>query len=354
MAAVPRRSPSGSLVLLVIATLLLPCARLSSWVSAIVTDTNRYVATVEPLATDPVLQAAAERELERAALRLIDFDRQKAGVEALIDGRVASPILRQGVRVLTTVAREQAEELVRTTVRKVVQSPYFAEAWRDANRSAHAQLVAVLEGNTRSLVGADGRVSIELSTVLGTVAAALEKDGLVNPDRIPEIEASFPLMKADDLTTARSVYRALDVAGFWLSMLWALTVAASVLLARQRRKRVASIAWASAAAAISVGLLLGWLRARLGHGLADPTIFHSVWDIVIVDLRRAVRTILLLSALALAAVWLIRRDGVAASLQAKAVVAGKSAAVLARGLTRQQVATGAALLAAAILAVLAW
>ena len=44
----------------VLAALLLPLGLLSSWVAAVVTDTDRYVSTVRPLAYDEGLRDAAK------------------------------------------------------------------------------------------------------------------------------------------------------------------------------------------------------------------------------------------------------------------------------------------------------
>ena len=54
-----------------LAAVLLPLSIASVWVHGVVSDTDRYVETVTPLADDDVVKAAAVKELQRKALQLV-------------------------------------------------------------------------------------------------------------------------------------------------------------------------------------------------------------------------------------------------------------------------------------------
>ena len=64
----------------------------------------------------------------------------------------------------------------------------------------------------------EGRVSIELGTVLGSIAQSLAAQGLVDADKAANLDASFAVMDADQLAKARRAYDTLDTLGFWLPL----------------------------------------------------------------------------------------------------------------------------------------
>lgn len=120
-------------VLAVVACLALPLAIVSTWTANVVTDSDGYVEAVGPLAEDPTVQQAVEERLQ---------------------AEVTARLPRVPPRI------------VRRAVVRVVQGPEFRPAWEDANRSAHEQMVAVLEADGDSPVANDGTVTIELGTLL--------------------------------------------------------------------------------------------------------------------------------------------------------------------------------------------
>ena len=117
-------------------------------------------------------------------------------------------------------------------MQRVVDSPTFRTAWVQANRSAHEQLVAVLEDRSDARLDDEGRVSIQLATVFGAIAQTLADQGLVDADEAADIDASFAVMDADQLAKARRAYDTLDTLGFWLPLVWAALVLLTLLLAR--------------------------------------------------------------------------------------------------------------------------
>ncbi|MGY3678427.1 hypothetical protein [Streptomyces sp. TE33382] len=54
-------------VLITLGCLLVPVSLLTVWVHDIVLDSDRYVSTVAPLATDPAIEEAAVRRITEAA-----------------------------------------------------------------------------------------------------------------------------------------------------------------------------------------------------------------------------------------------------------------------------------------------
>ncbi|MEV6409842.1 hypothetical protein AB0M58_44295, partial [Streptomyces bobili] len=69
----PFRS-AGSVLLILLAALLSVLSVIAVWANSIVRDTDRYVATVGPLASDPDVQKAVTNRVTDAVLGQIDVD----------------------------------------------------------------------------------------------------------------------------------------------------------------------------------------------------------------------------------------------------------------------------------------
>ncbi len=282
-------------LLLAVAAVVLPIALVAVWVGAVATDTDRYVATVGPLADDPVVQDAVAARLERATVGALD----------------APP-----------AAKARVSEAVGAVVGEVVRSEAFADAWRQANRTAHVELVALLEdGSTGALVTRDGRVSIEVATLRNAIVELLAErgiDGVGGLSTLPEVTASFPLASVEDLQRARDVYGVLDAASLWLPVAWLVLVALALTLARG-----SAVAWRWLGAGSLVSLLVLVAVLALARGVvvgqapsaSDEPVLGAVWDVVVADLRTAAVVAAVVSATVLAASLVAgrRRRAVSAS-----------------------------------------
>ncbi len=284
--------------LAVVACVLLPLGILSSWVASVVSDTDTYVSTVGPLADDPLVQRAAIVKLNALAVDAIDLDAQKVKLNDLLEKRDTNLLVQMGAMALADRAGQRVEKAVGTVVTRVVESPQFRPAWEAANRSAHEQLVAVLEDKSNSLVDDSGRVSLPLGTVLNTVIGTLVDRGVIDSAQAPQIDTTFTLIQARDLEKVRGYYGLLNALGFWLPVVWLVLVAVVVVLARDRRK---ALGWLGYGSLLSVGLLgagLAWGHDyALGH-LPDPNdaaLADAVLTELLSGLRLALRTALLVT-----------------------------------------------------------
>jgi hypothetical protein len=215
---------------------------------------------VTPLADDDVVKAAAVKELDREAMQLVAI--------------TGTPLPPGGDR------------LVHLVVQGVVDSPTFRTAWVQANRSTHEQLVAVLEDRGNVRLDAEAGVTIDLSTVFGTIAQSLAAQGLVDADRAADINASFAVMDADQLAKARRTYDALDTLGFWLPLLWAALVLLTLLLARRRLATTAKLAVVSLLTLGLLALVLLFARDAVTEDLPQRDVALAVWDVVVASLWR--------------------------------------------------------------------
>ncbi|MGD9959929.1 hypothetical protein [Nocardioides sp.] len=320
------RSSLASGILVVVASILLPLALVSGWLAAVVTDTDSYVDTVAPLASEPLVQSAVEVRLERVALEAIDLDKREQQLNDLLADGSLPPRLRVGLSALSGTARGAITATVHNAVVRVIRDPEFAVAWAEANRSAHEQLVAVLSGEDSELVDSDGRISIQLDTLLTTVFSILDDEGLVDAAALPELQASFAFVKADDLERAQRYYDLLDRLGYWLPVLWLLLVGLAVLLARNRRRAVRFLAYAAIVGVVLLAIGLKVARAHVTGlvGPEDTDVVRAVWDILFVALRASMRALLVAALVALVLTWLTGPARSAVRVRQLAVSPGRS------------------------------
>lgn len=285
----------------VVAAVMLPVALLSSWVAADVTDSDRYVATVTPLAEDPVVQKATIDHLTDAAVDLIKSEGAPTGV---CDDQVSAPAQSAdpnsligavigGIGQIASAVAPLLKDQIRVVVATIVRSDSFRPAWVAGNRSAHDQLVGILRGDN-TLVAKDGCVSIDLGTLLNSVGSALDANGVL-PITLPEVRTSFAVVKAGDLRKARASYKVLNGAGWWLLLVWAALAAAAVALATDRRRGLRWLSVGALAGMAALSVLLALVRHGLTSGTADSAVGGRIWDVLTADLG-AVRTVIALLA----------------------------------------------------------
>jgi len=141
-----------AVVLLVLGCVLVPVSLVAVWTHNQVSDTDRFVETVRPLAADPSVQEALTNRITTTVFQYVDV--QGLANEA-IDALAAQglrPELAQRMHGLTPTLATAVNELVRDKVAALVASPQFASAWDQAVRVAHQDMVTVLSGNSQTIV----------------------------------------------------------------------------------------------------------------------------------------------------------------------------------------------------------
>lgn len=272
------RTPGGRragafIALVVLVAILAPVALAASWVRGTVFDTDRYVGTVAPLASDPTIQAAVSEAASRAALdRLAATGAAQKAQDALTAVGVPETVAEG----LLLPVRGQVQQVVTSTVARVVASEQFVESWTVSNRTAHTALVALLRGEDISdLVVVEGAtVGIALGSVVAAIESQLVEAGVPLAERIPPVAITVPVMTIEALPLAQRAARVLDLVGRWLSLAVVALFTAAVLAApdHARGLQVAALAALASLVAVSVGLLLArwWIVAGAG-GAGSPS-----------------------------------------------------------------------------------
>lgn len=280
-----------------LAGVLLPLGIASAWVDAVLTDTDRYVDVVGPVADDPDVERALISALDRETLRLVDLGVRSPELVRFLNAHGFGALARSGGTV-TDALESEVTDVVRQAVRAGVTDPAFARAWRTANRAAHAELVRVLGDQDGKVVDRDGRVGLELGTVLEPVLTGLQRQGLVPPGPLPEVRPSFTLLKTADLEKAGRGYRLLDALGFWLPAAWLVCFVLAIALSRRRVRVARRVLLGSLAGLLVLQVGAVWLGEQIADRSPDRDLTVAIWDQVSLGLRTALSVVSLLTAAA--------------------------------------------------------
>lgn len=283
-----------SVLLIALATLLALLSVVAVWVSDIVGDTDRYVATVAPLASNPDVQNGAANRITDAVAGQID-------VKGIVD-QLTQALHQQGVPPRATALfgglsgpiTSGLTDLIHTTSLRVVQSDAFATLWSDANRLGHASLVKAMTGQGGAAVQVnDGAITLDVAPVIDKVKAALVADGLGAAAKIPQVHTTFTIAQSGDLAKFRTLFRILQIAGNWLPVVAIAIAAAGIMLAHDRRTALIGTGVAFAAMMLVLGIALVFVRAlyidRLPPTVSPPAA-GAVFDAIVRFLRSALRT----------------------------------------------------------------
>jgi hypothetical protein len=285
-------------VLLVVGTLLTPITIMALFVNTQISDTGRYVQNVEPLASDPAIQAYVADTITN---RLFD----NADVESYIRD-VLPP---RADRIVGPLASAMKNFVHEATLR-VLQSSQFQTLWKEANRVAHTQIVRVLEGNGKGTVSQDssGTVTLDLSKVVEQVTTQLKTSGVDLFSHIPvvKIGGQVPLFQSKDLYKIRHATSALNKLAFVLPFLVFGSFGGAIWLSRSRRKGffAAAVCFALGALVLGVGITIGRHFYLNATGSALPhDAAAAAFDTLIRFLRTSVRAALIFSIIIAIAVF---------------------------------------------------
>ncbi|MFJ6617205.1 hypothetical protein ACIQOW_06420 [Kitasatospora sp. NPDC091335] len=291
-------------LLIVLACVLTPLSALALWARSEISDTDRYLATMVPLARDPRVKAAVTDRVTAEIMKKLPLD-------SLLDGIAPDDKPRLGA-LLGGIGQALDSGLggfVHTQVARFVDSEAFVTVWTDVNRDAHAAVEKMVTGQGGGAVEVhDDTVVLDLAPVIARVKTALVDQGLPLASRIPEIHTSYPLVRSDALPEVRTALRVLDLAGFWVPVLAGACALGGVLLAARRRRAVVATALGMAGGALLLGIGLSVFRAVYLDRLpadVDQAAAEAVYDTLVRYLRSAVRVTVTLGLLVALGAWAI-------------------------------------------------
>ena len=302
-----------AVLLIVVGCVLAPLAGVAVWARNQVTNTDRYVATVAPLASDPAIQQAVTDQITAQIFTYIDIQALTTQVvdalAARVEGRGLPPQAAAALEGLAGPIANGVQGFVRTQVANVVASDAFADAWVQANRVAHDALVKALTGEGGGAVTvANDTVTLNLAPFIQTVKQRLVARGFTLAERIPAVDKSFVLFQSEDITRARSAFNLLNTLGVWLPVIALILIGIGVYVAKDHRRALIGAGLGVAAGMVLLALGLAVFRSIYLDGVPAGVLPHDaaavLYDTVVRFLRAGLRTILVLGLVVAAGAFL--------------------------------------------------
>jgi hypothetical protein len=224
---------TGAVVLLLVAALLIGASLVARYAKKELLNTDAYVSSVAPLATDPDVQTAIVDRVTTAAMEKLD-------IPGLLDTAAAEVNIR-GAERLIPLAAPAITDWVTNEVHKiassVVTSPEFATVWSNLNRAAHEQLTGILTGTGTNAVSTDDAdIVVDLGPVLAAVKSALVSRGFGLASKIPETSIPYTVGHVERLPEIQSAVHRFTTLATWLPVLALVLLGLAVWLAPNHRR----------------------------------------------------------------------------------------------------------------------
>ncbi|MFF4908016.1 hypothetical protein ACFY2T_24505 [Streptomyces sp. NPDC001260] len=285
----------GSSLLIILASLLALLAVVAVWANSIVRDTDRYVATMAPLASNPDIQKAVTNRVTDAVLQRVDVNGLVKELSDAAAQKGVPPRIATLVGNLDGPIENGLKQLVSNTVMRVVSSSAFETAWTNANRRAHSAVDKALTGSSDSVVQLkDNEVAIDVGPIVAQVKQRLVDSGLAVASKIPTVHTDFVVVEGKDVGKIKSYMRVLEIVGNWLPVIAVLIAAAGVFLAVHRRRALIGAAIGVFLAMVLLGVALTVFRAVYLDHLPPGTnsaAAGAVYDALVRFLRSSVRAV---------------------------------------------------------------
>ena len=231
--------------LTVLSCVVIVLATLALGVQQTLLNTDRWVAVVGPLASDPMVQSSVAQTTSAMALNAID-----------VQGRTQS--LPGPVRNLTAPLQSTVSTFVTDQAQQLVASPQFAQLWVAANRTIHGALVQLLRGEP-SANGAvrisDGQVQVNLVMLMPALLQRLQQQApAAILSQLPTDFGYVSIGQVSTLTTLQRAVQGLDAITLMLLVASPLLVVLTLLVVPDRRR---TVMW------LGIGVALGMVLAAV-------------------------------------------------------------------------------------------
>jgi hypothetical protein len=299
-----------AVLLIVVGCVLAPLGVVAIWARNQVTNTDRYVATVAPLAEDPAIQQAITDQITNQVFTYIDVrGLTTQAVDALSQRGSLPPRVADQLQALTVPIANGLQSFTRSQVAKIVQGQAFADAWVQANRAAHQELVKALTGEGGGAITVENdTVSINLAAFIQTVKQQLTAAGFTLAERIPTVNASFTVFRSADVARVQRGFNLLNTLGVWLPVIALVLLVLGVYVAKDHRRALVGAALGVAAGMVLLALGLAVFRSIYLDGVPASVLPHDaaavLYDTIVRFLRAGLRTILVLGLVVAAGAFL--------------------------------------------------
>ena len=245
-------------ILIVLGCVLAPISVVGVWAGNQITDTGRYVATVQPLIDDPAIQNVLTDKITNEITSQLNLtgliNQATAQLQTRGLPRISTLLTTFGPQITSAVTG-----FIHSTVHTVISSQAMATAWVQVNTVAHQAVVKAAVRAGRRHAYLDQRPDhaqpgpAHRRGQAGPAGARI-RAGL----HIPIVNATVPLFQAKDLGKAQAGYRLVSDLKIVLPILALVLLAAGVFTARGRRRAliVVGLGVAASMVVLAIGLLI--------------------------------------------------------------------------------------------------
>jgi hypothetical protein len=192
------------------------------WVERQALNTDDWVQTSDKLIQDQTIRSALANYLVEQLYANVNLEKE---LESKLPGET-----KQFAGPLSGALRSVAP----AGVEKVLETGTAQSLWEDSNRTAHEQLVAVLENEKEAVSTENGEVKLQLGSLVTNLADQIGV-GASLAEKLPADAAEVTILRSDQLRTAQNVVVALKGLAIVLSLLTFVAFALAIYLSRDER-----------------------------------------------------------------------------------------------------------------------
>jgi hypothetical protein len=263
-------------ILVILAVLCFTVAVPGLWARRTVFNTERYVETVAPLASDPAVQEYLARTVTQEAFAALDVEDRLREVLQQRDARLAF---------LAGPLANGLSGVVQSQLQNIFASDAFQQTWASLNRTVQVQIIAVLENKSSSLQIVNDAVVLNvlplinqgLQSISGTISdlvghqvtlptitgdeipsAALAQLQSALGVTLPSDFGSIVIYRSSSLSTIQDIINLAQRAVVALAILFLVFSALALWASPRRRRTLLQIATASLLILIAERRLAIW------------------------------------------------------------------------------------------------
>jgi hypothetical protein len=194
----------------------------SIWIERQALNTDDWVSTSDRMLANSAIRSALSDYLVDQLYENVNVEKELKEILPGDTKDLAGPAAG-GLR---TVAGQGAERVLETSTAQ--------ELWADANRSAHEQLLAVLEDKGEAVSTEEGKVTLNVGSLLTNLADQVGI-GASLAEKLPPDAGQIEILRSDQLKTAQNIAVAIKGLALVLSILTFLAFGLAIYLSRESR-----------------------------------------------------------------------------------------------------------------------
>lgn len=236
-------------------------------------STDNFTERAVHLAEDPAVQAEVTDLIMAEINAALDVESMSDEAQDWLD----EEDVPEDVEAVLGSAASGLYDHLESEVQEFVGSPDFVQAWTAAVRTAHSELVQILDrGQGEVLTNADSAVSVELGPIVALAKAELLDSGFELAAEIPEVDTQVQLADSDLVPAAQEYTQLLRTAAAWLPWVGLASLALLTLMAPRRPHAVAVAGGVVGVAASAAAATLWLLRDRYVAEVDDAVMSAAV------------------------------------------------------------------------------